>query len=196
MAGPRSVPGCGVGAAAAAGRLPELDWACRIAALVGISHHIESLGNKDSDLVILGAFQTAAHFTAATAHRFAHLARRSPLVGALGAGLGAEPARGVRGASLGSDDALIGEWVVIAVGPTTQERSSPRSGTRAKASRTPPSTSSSPMIGRSSLMPHGRSWRGSCRVPLAERPRRSDPRGLASVCDARVMSVVWRELRP
>lgn len=85
--------------------------------LVGISHHIESLGNKDSDLVILGAFQTAAHFTAATAHRFAHLARRSPLVGALGAGLGAEPARGVRGASLGSDDALIGEWVVIAVGP-------------------------------------------------------------------------------
>ncbi|GAA0805600.1 sensor domain-containing phosphodiesterase [Spirilliplanes yamanashiensis] len=67
--------------------------------------------------VLLACFQEEKFFTPATARRFAGLARRSPLVAALGAGLPAEPAPGVRGADFGADDPLRGEWNVIVVGP-------------------------------------------------------------------------------
>ena len=84
--------------------------------LVGMSRHLESLGHKDNDLVVLSAFQTAERFTDATRRRYEKLGLHCPLVGALGIGMAASPARGVRGASLAPDDDLAGEWTVVVVG--------------------------------------------------------------------------------
>jgi EAL domain-containing protein (putative c-di-GMP-specific phosphodiesterase class I) len=85
--------------------------------LLGMSHHLENQGLAlETPPVILGAFQEAKHFTTATAERYSQLAIRCPLVGALGVGLSAEPAPGVRGVSLAGDDSLEGEWVVAVVG--------------------------------------------------------------------------------
>lgn len=85
--------------------------------LLGISRHIENQGLAlEVPPVVLGAFQEARHFTTHTANRYAQLAKRCPLVAALGINLPQEPVAGVRGASLQSDDALFGEWVVVVVG--------------------------------------------------------------------------------
>ena len=84
--------------------------------LLGMSRHIESLGEKDSDLVVLAAFQTAERFTVATRRRYEKLGLHCALVGALGVGMPVEPARGVRGANLAPDDELAGEWTVVVVG--------------------------------------------------------------------------------
>jgi EAL domain-containing protein (putative c-di-GMP-specific phosphodiesterase class I) len=84
--------------------------------LLGISRHLESLGHKDADLVVLAAFQTAERFTDATKRRYERLGLHCPLVGALGVGMPAAPAPGVRGASLARDDELAGEWTVVVVG--------------------------------------------------------------------------------
>jgi DICT domain-containing protein len=67
--------------------------------------------------VLLACFQEARHFTPATIRRYAAIARRSPLVAALGTNLSDEPAPGVRGAHFGAGDALRGEWNVLVVGP-------------------------------------------------------------------------------
>ncbi|MBG0564226.1 sensor domain-containing phosphodiesterase [Actinoplanes aureus] len=87
------------------------------AQLMPLSRHLEALaGSGPEPPVLLACFQEARHFTAHTAARFQRVAAHSPLVAALGIGLPAEPAPGVRGASLG-DDRLRGEWNVIVVGP-------------------------------------------------------------------------------
>ncbi len=85
--------------------------------LLGMSHHLESLGHDDTDLVLLASFQSADRFTPSTRRRYAELARHCALVGALGIGMAPVPARGVRGASLEHDDELVGEWTVVVVGP-------------------------------------------------------------------------------
>lgn len=87
------------------------------ALLLQISLHLELQAGRQSDLVLLSAFQDAERFTTDTARRYAGLAKRLPFVAALGVGLGHEPAPGVRGASLDVDDPLGGEWSVIALGP-------------------------------------------------------------------------------
>jgi DICT domain-containing protein len=67
--------------------------------------------------VLLACFQEERHFTPLTARRFSAVAERSPLVAAFGVGLPDEPVAGVRGAHLGFDDPLRGEWNVIVIGP-------------------------------------------------------------------------------
>jgi EAL domain-containing protein (putative c-di-GMP-specific phosphodiesterase class I)/DICT domain-containing protein len=67
--------------------------------------------------VILSAFQTADHFTPATARLYSKLASRSAFVGAFGHGMSVEPAPGVRGACLPDNHRLLGEWDVIVVAP-------------------------------------------------------------------------------
>src|SRR4051812_46435734 len=68
-------------------------------------------------VVVLGTSQSARHFTAATAKRYARLAQRSAFVGAFGVGLGDAPAPGVRGAALHANEQLAGEWNVVVLGP-------------------------------------------------------------------------------
>jgi EAL domain-containing protein (putative c-di-GMP-specific phosphodiesterase class I) len=86
--------------------------------LMPMSKHLEALaGEGPEPPVLLACFQEARHFSPATARRFARIAARSPLVAALGVGLSEEPIPGVRGAGLGPDDRLRGEWNVLVVGP-------------------------------------------------------------------------------
>jgi EAL domain-containing protein (putative c-di-GMP-specific phosphodiesterase class I) len=73
--------------------------------------------DSDDPAVVLGTFQSAAHFTTPTARRYSALARRSAFVGAFGTGMPARPAPGVRGASMPDNHRLAGEWNVICVGP-------------------------------------------------------------------------------
>ncbi len=86
--------------------------------LLEMSRHLErqALGQGDS-VVVLGAFQTRERFTPATIRRYEELARQSTFVAALGVGMAAEPARGVRGATLSADDPLVDEWSVAVIGP-------------------------------------------------------------------------------
>ncbi|WP_213004292.1 sensor domain-containing phosphodiesterase [Paractinoplanes toevensis] len=86
--------------------------------LMPMSRHLEALaGDGTQPPVLLACFQEARHFTPATATRFARIAMHSPLVAALGTGLGTEPAPGVHGTAFGPNDPLVGEWNVIVVGP-------------------------------------------------------------------------------
>ena len=67
--------------------------------------------------VVLGAFEDAVHFTAATTRRYSALAKALAFVGALGHGLTADPAPGVRGAQLQHHDPVVGEWHIVVVSP-------------------------------------------------------------------------------
>jgi EAL domain-containing protein (putative c-di-GMP-specific phosphodiesterase class I) len=86
--------------------------------LVPLTAHLEGQALASAEPpVLLAAFSHADQFTVATARRYTELAGRCAFVAALGAGLPAEPAPGVRGAGLAADDPLAGEWVVALVGP-------------------------------------------------------------------------------
>jgi EAL domain-containing protein (putative c-di-GMP-specific phosphodiesterase class I) len=86
--------------------------------LLAISRHLEAqVAAQGEATVILAAFQKARHFTVKTAARYADLASRAALVGALGVGLESEPAVGVRGAGLAVTDELAGEWNVVVIAP-------------------------------------------------------------------------------
>lgn len=67
--------------------------------------------------IVLSTFQTARHFTPATAGRYQALAATSAFVGALADGLPRQPTPGVRGTSFDRDDRLRGEWDVLVVSP-------------------------------------------------------------------------------
>ncbi|MHB8243630.1 MAG: sensor domain-containing phosphodiesterase [Solirubrobacteraceae bacterium] len=86
--------------------------------LLALSLQIEgrtsSLGRS---AVVLSSFQEAQHFSAVTRRRYSELSRRAALVGALGVGLDAQPAPGVRGVALDSEDPLRGEWNVAVIDP-------------------------------------------------------------------------------
>ncbi len=67
--------------------------------------------------MVLATFQHLEHFTALSAGRYARLARRSPLVAALGVGMPSAPVGAVRGGTLSRKDPLSVEWNVVVVGP-------------------------------------------------------------------------------
>jgi hypothetical protein len=86
--------------------------------LMPLSRFLESrVAGDEEPPVLLACFQEARHFTEQVAFRFSTVAQRSPLVAAIAVGLSDEPAKGVRGARLGADDPLRGEWNVVVVGP-------------------------------------------------------------------------------
>jgi DICT domain-containing protein len=86
--------------------------------LLSMSHHLENQALTLGDgAVVLSAFQAAERFTEATQRRYTALAAGAALVGALGAGMAAEPAPGVRGAGLEGNDDLLAEWSIIVLGP-------------------------------------------------------------------------------
>jgi DICT domain-containing protein len=83
-----------------------------------MSRHLEDKGLDSAEPpVLLACFQEAQHFTEFARRRFARLAKHAAFVGAVGAGMPVDPAPGVRGGLHEHDDALRGEWTVIAVGP-------------------------------------------------------------------------------
>jgi DICT domain-containing protein len=79
-----------------------------------LEHQAAALG--DSALIV-SAFQTDERFTPLTRRRYTLLGADAAFVAALGVGMDAEPAPGVRGAALSEDDVLRGEWSVAVLGP-------------------------------------------------------------------------------
>jgi EAL domain-containing protein (putative c-di-GMP-specific phosphodiesterase class I) len=86
--------------------------------LIEMSKHLEqqalALGPT---ALVLAAFQHRDYFTARTSGRYVALAQSLALVGALGAGMPAEPAPGVRGAPLADGDPVLGEWDIAVISP-------------------------------------------------------------------------------
>lgn len=76
--------------------------------------HAASLG---PECVILGNLQNVRHLTPGTAARYAGLAGQAAFAGLIGAGVGAEPAPGVRGGSYPADSVLAKEWSVVVISP-------------------------------------------------------------------------------
>jgi EAL domain-containing protein (putative c-di-GMP-specific phosphodiesterase class I) len=86
--------------------------------LLSLSIHLErQLERVGPGAIILSAFQDAERFTPQTVRRYRRLSELSAFVVALGVGMPAQPVQGVRGASLGADDPLRGEWSVVVLGP-------------------------------------------------------------------------------
>jgi EAL domain-containing protein (putative c-di-GMP-specific phosphodiesterase class I) len=86
--------------------------------LLALSRQLEAEASLlGGEAVVLANFQDANFFTPRSRGAYESLAQSAALVGALGFGLGEEPAPGVRGAGLREDDHLVGEWDVAVVGP-------------------------------------------------------------------------------
>lgn len=86
--------------------------------LLELSRSIErQTSNQAHAAVVISSFQEASYFTPETAGRYARLAEDAALVAAFGVGMDAEPAPGVRGVHLSSNEALRGEWNVTVLGP-------------------------------------------------------------------------------
>lgn len=122
LAGRASLP-----AASRPAMVPDSPWslvqgspACRTTTkslLMPMSHHLEQQARSgDAHGVVIGAFQDAVHFTPATAARYAALADRCALVGAVGRSLDRAPAS-VRTGPLPDGDPLADEWTVAVVTP-------------------------------------------------------------------------------
>jgi EAL domain-containing protein (putative c-di-GMP-specific phosphodiesterase class I) len=69
--------------------------------------------------VLLATFEHARFFRPSTAREYTGLATLLPFVAALGVGMPASPAPGVRGAALRADDPLAREWTVVVLGAHT-----------------------------------------------------------------------------
>ena len=83
-----------------------------------ISRHLEDQAYVGGvPTVILACFQHAEYFTPRIAERYGQLASATAFTAALGVELEPDPAPGVRGAVLASDDRLRDEWNVLVVGP-------------------------------------------------------------------------------
>jgi EAL domain-containing protein (putative c-di-GMP-specific phosphodiesterase class I) len=86
--------------------------------LLALSLQIEAQAAELGDAaVVLSTFQESEFFTDRTAARYAGLAEKAALVGALGIGLPERPAPGVRGVALDMVDPLRGEWDVTVIAP-------------------------------------------------------------------------------
>ncbi|GAB2925452.1 hypothetical protein GCM10027047_23110 [Rhodococcus aerolatus] len=85
--------------------------------LSATSRHLErQAAALGEGAVVLTTFQRARAFRPA-ARRYAEIARSATFVAALGVGLEAEPAPGVRGVDLSADDPLAPEWDLVVLGP-------------------------------------------------------------------------------
>jgi hypothetical protein len=85
-----------------------------IALSLQLEHQAAALGES---ALIVSAFQSDERFTELTRRRYTLLGADAAFVAALGVGMDAEPAPGVRGSSLDEDDPLTGEWSVAVLGP-------------------------------------------------------------------------------
>ena len=86
--------------------------------LLALSLQLEAEANAlGGEVVVLSTFQDVGFFTPRSRERYERMAGTAALVGALGAGMGAEPAPGVRGASLQVGETLHDEWDVIVISP-------------------------------------------------------------------------------
>jgi DICT domain-containing protein len=90
----------------------------RKAELIPISRRLERDALRIGEpSVVLGTFQDARYFTAASRRRFDELGLISAFVAAFGAGMPERPLTGVRGGDLAVGDRLRAEWDLVVLGP-------------------------------------------------------------------------------
>jgi EAL domain-containing protein (putative c-di-GMP-specific phosphodiesterase class I) len=88
------------------------------ALLAGLSRHLEEQARAiGRSAVLVGAFERDERFDAAARRRYAELARSLAFCGAVGPGMPAEPAVGVRGGPVHAADPLAREWSVAVLSP-------------------------------------------------------------------------------
>jgi EAL domain-containing protein (putative c-di-GMP-specific phosphodiesterase class I) len=86
--------------------------------LTGLSQHLEEQARAQGrSAVLVGAFEHDELFDDSTRTRYADLAREVAFCGAVGERMPPEPADGVRGGRLHSEDPLAREWTVAVVSP-------------------------------------------------------------------------------
>lgn len=86
--------------------------------LASMSRHLEEQAMRAGHgAVLVSSFERGEHFGTSVHARYARLARQVAFCGAVGADMRAEPAPGVRGASLAAGDPLTQEWSVAVVSP-------------------------------------------------------------------------------
>ena len=86
--------------------------------LIELSKQLEREAMRLGDTCVVAAtFQEARHFTPSTVSRYRDLVERTAFVVALGEGLPVEPFPGLRGATLGANDPVRGEWDVVVLSP-------------------------------------------------------------------------------
>ena len=86
--------------------------------LIELSKQLEREAMRLGDTcVVASTFQEARHFTPSTGMRYRDLVERTAFVCALGEDLPVEPVPGLRGATLGADDPVRGEWDVVVLSP-------------------------------------------------------------------------------
>jgi diguanylate cyclase (GGDEF)-like protein/PAS domain S-box-containing protein len=86
--------------------------------LIELSKQLEREAMRLGDTcVVASTFQEARHFTPSTGLRYRDLVDRTAFVCALGEDLPVEPVPGLRGATLGVDDPVRGEWDVVVLSP-------------------------------------------------------------------------------
>jgi diguanylate cyclase (GGDEF)-like protein/PAS domain S-box-containing protein len=98
----------------ARGDVRRADKRLLLALSLQLEHQAAALGDC---ALIVSAFQTDERFTPLTRRRYTLLGADAAFVAALGVGMDAEPAPGVRGAALEAGDVLLGEWSVAVLGP-------------------------------------------------------------------------------
>lgn len=85
--------------------------------VLALTRQIEQCAaTMDGPLTILAAFQNIRWFAPAIARRYARLAADNPFVAALGIDMPSEPAPGVRGTNLHSDELFTQQWTITVVG--------------------------------------------------------------------------------
>jgi diguanylate cyclase (GGDEF)-like protein/PAS domain S-box-containing protein len=88
------------------------------ALLVEVSKQLEREALRLGETcVVASTFQESRHLTPATRRRYRELVDRVGFVCALGEGLSPEPLPGLRGADLGADDPVRGEWDLVVLAP-------------------------------------------------------------------------------
>lgn len=86
--------------------------------LLALSRELEEHAYESSEsTVMLTSFQRRSFYTRKVASRYAEMAERLALIGALGSGSDPVDSGAVRWGQLGVDDPLTGEWDVVVVGP-------------------------------------------------------------------------------
>ena len=86
--------------------------------LLALSRQLEAEASTlGGEAVVLATFQDAAVLHPAKPRRYEALARSAALVGALGLGLGREPAAASAAPACARTTALLGEWDVVVIGP-------------------------------------------------------------------------------
>lgn len=72
--------------------------------------------DSDEPFTVLASFQSADRFTHVSAQRYSLLAESNSLVAVIASGMPSEPAPGVRGTTISTDDPLAREWTVVILG--------------------------------------------------------------------------------